>query len=407
MKALPIAIALALAAAAAAACTAAGPADKTASVVYEMNVRQYTPEGTLAAAQAQLPRLKDLGVDIVWLMPIHPIGVEGRKGVLGSYYAPRDYKAVNPEFGTMEDFDNFLAAAHKLGLRVIMDMVCNHTSPDAVWNTPDHYDWYVRDSLGHTIVEYDWTDIAKLNYGCADMRAAMDDALKFWIAKGVDGYRCDAAWSVPTEYWAHILPQLQAINPDIYLLAEAEKPELHTEAQFEAAYAWRLHHIFGEIAKGRAGVKELEAVIDAQETEFPASTGMLSFTSNHDENSWSGTEFERLGDAWKVMAVLCYTLPKSQPLIYTGQEVGWDKRFAFFEKDRTPDWTPNEYTAFYREMNKLYHDNPALYWGPEAGEFAVVSDDDSTLVFTRTRGSNKVTVSAQLKAPWEYTITVE
>ncbi len=380
--------------------------DKNSAVVYEMNIRQYTPEGTFAAARAQLPRLKELGVDILWLMPIHPIGVEGRKGELGSYYAPKDYKAVNPEFGTMEDFDAFLASAHKLGLKVVLDMVCNHSSPDAVWNTPENYDWYVRDSLGNTIVEYDWTDIAKLNYESKEMRAAMDDALKFWIKKGVDGYRCDAAWSIPTDYWENILPQLRAMNPDIYLLAEAEKPELHNfDGGFEVAYAWNLHHTMNEIAQGKAGVKELEAAIDKYLTEFPKSVSMLAFTSNHDENSWAGTEFERMGDAWKAMAVLCYTLPKCQPLIYTGQEVGWDKRFEFFKKDLSPDWTENEYTGFYKQMNRLYHDNPALHSGEKGGEFEVVSDEDETFVFTRTLGADKLSVSVQLKSPWTYSIS--
>jgi len=377
------------------------------SVVYEMNVRQYTPEGTLAAAEKQLPRLKELGVDIVWLMPIHPIGVEGRKGTLGSYYAPMDYKAVNPEFGTMKDFDAFLAKAHKLGLKVILDMVCNHTSPDGIWNTPETRDWHVRDSLGNTIVEYDWTDIAKLNYECADMRAAMDDALKFWIEKGVDGYRCDAAWSIPTDYWEGIIPQLREINPGLYMLAEAEKPELNSEAGFDAAYAWKLHHTLNSIAKGEAGVEELEACLDQTAVDFPKSTCMLSFTSNHDENSWAGTEFERMGDAWKVCSVLCFTLPQCQPLLYTGQEVGWNKRFEFFEKDITPDWADNDYTAFYKELIKTYHDNPALWAGDKGGEFAVLDDNDGKFEFTRTLEDNKVTVSVLLKAPWTYSITVE
>lgn len=377
------------------------------SVVYEMNVRQFTPEGSFNAAAEQLPRLKDLGVDIVWLMPIHPIGVEGRKGSLGSYYAASDYCAVNPEFGTMEDFDAFLAKAHELGLKVIIDMVCNHTSPDAVWNNEVGYDWYIRDSLGHTIVEYDWTDIAKLDYSNAELRKAMEDVLRFWIDKGLDGYRCDAAWSLPTDFWAGILPELKAENPELYFLAEAEKPELNIEGGFDAAYAWKLHHVMNEIAQGKAGIPELKAVLDTTAIDFPKETFMLSFTSNHDENSWAGTEFERMGEAWKVMAVLCYTLPGCQPLIYTGQEVGWNKRFEFFEKDITPDWTDNEFTAFYKEMNALYHDNAALAAGEKGGEFEIVSEADSTLVFSRTVPGNKVTVSAQLVAPWEYSITVE
>lgn len=157
------------------------------SVVYEMNVRQYTPEGTLTAAARELPRLRELGVDVVWLMPVYPIGVKERKGTLGSYYAISDYEAVNPEFGTLEDFDRFVADAHRLGLRVILDWVANHTSPDARWIEEHPADWYVRDSLGNTIVQYDWTDIAKLDYGNTDMRAAMAAAMRFWLNRGIDG----------------------------------------------------------------------------------------------------------------------------------------------------------------------------------------------------------------------------
>lgn len=376
------------------------------AVVYEMNVRQYTPEGTFAAAQEHLPRLKELGVDILWLMPIHPIGEKNRKGTMGSYYAPKDYCDVNPEFGTMEDFDNFLAAAHDCGLKVILDMVCNHTSPDGVWNTPENYDWYFRDENGNTIVEYDWDDIAKLDYGKEEVRQAMADVLHFWVNKGVDGYRCDAAWSLPTDFWAGILPKMKAENPQLYFLAEAEKPELNEEGGFDAAYAWKLHHTLNDIAQGKAGIPELTACLDTMAVDFPEAY-MLSFTSNHDENSWAGTEFERMGDAAKVMAVLTYTLPACQPLIYTGQEVGWNKRFEFFEKDVTPDWTANEYTDFYKELNKLYHENPALAAGTKGGAFEILSTEDNTLVFSRTLPGNKVTVSAQLVAPWAYSISVE
>lgn len=212
------------------------------SVVYEMNVRQYTPEGTLAEAARHLPRLQEMGVDVVWLMPVYPIGVKERKGTLGSYYAISDYEAVNPEFGTLEDFDRFLAEAHRLGLRVILDWVANHTSPDARWIEERPADWYVRDSLGNTIVQYDWTDIAKLDYGNADMRAAMAAAMRFWLNRGIDGFRCDMACEVPIDFWQQTLPALRKEYPGIYLLAEGEAPALHDGA-FDASYAWELHHL--------------------------------------------------------------------------------------------------------------------------------------------------------------------
>ncbi len=377
------------------------------SVVYEMNVRQYTPEGTFAAAQQQLPRLKELGIDILWLMPIHPIGVKERKGTLGSYYAIADYKEINPEFGTMEDFENFLAEAHRLGFRVVLDCVANHTSPDAKWINECPADWYVRDSLGNTVVNYDWTDIAELNYDNPDVWTAMADQMRFWMEKGVDGFRCDMAAEVPFEFWQETIADFRADYPGMYMLAEGQDPKLHTISGFNSSYAWEMHHVLNAIAKGEQGMPELLAQIQRDAELFPADAQRLMFTSNHDENSWAGTEFERMGDAAKVMAVLTFTLPNSKPLIYTGQEMGWNKRFEFFEKDPIPAWEENEYTDFYKYLIDIRHNNPALAAGGKGGKFEVVSTEDSTLVFTRTLPDNKVTVKAQLKAPWGYEITAE
>ncbi len=377
------------------------------SVVYEMNVRQYTPEGTFAAAQQQLPRLKELGIDILWLMPIHPIGVKERKGTLGSYYAIADYKEINPEFGTMEDFENFLAEAHRLGLRVVLDCVANHTSPDAKWINECPADWYMRDENGNTVVNYDWYDIAELNYGNPDVWDAMADQMRFWMEKGVDGFRCDMACEVPFEFWQETIADLRADYPGMYMLAEGQDPKLHTISDFNSSYAWEMHHVLNAIAKGEQGMPELLAQIQRDAELFPADAQRLMFTSNHDENSWAGTEFERMGDAVKVMAVLTFTLPNSQPLIYTGQEMGWNKRFEFFEKDPIPAWEENEYTDFYKYLIGIRHNNPALAAGGKGGKFEVVSTEDSTLVFTRTLPDNKVTVKVQLKAPWGYEIVSE
>ena len=377
------------------------------SVVYEMNVRQYTPEGTFAAAQQQLPRLKELGIDILWLMPIHPIGVKERKGTLGSYYAIADYKAINPEFGTMEDFENFLAEAHKLGFRVVLDCVANHTSPDAKWINECPADWYMRDENGNTVVNYDWYDIAELNYGKREVWDAMADQMRFWMEKGVDGFRCDMACEVPLEFWQETISALRADYPGMYMLAEGEEPKLHSLSGFNSSYAWELHHMLNAIARGEKNIPELLEYIEKDAQRHPADAFRLMFTSNHDENSWAGTEFERMGDAAKLMAVLTFTLPNGQPLIYTGQEMGWNKRFEFFEKDHIPAWEENEYTDFYKWLIALRHDNPALAAGDKGGKFEVVSTEDSTLVFTRTLPENKVTVKAQLKAPWAYEITAE
>ena len=377
------------------------------SVVYEMNVRQYTPEGTFAAAQQELPRLAELGIDILWLMPIYPIGVDGRKGPLGSYYAVKNYCDVNPEFGTLEDFDNFLAEAHRLGLRVVLDWVANHTSPDAVWVTERPADWYERDAQGNTTFTADWSDTANLNYENKDVWAGMAGAMRFWMERGIDGFRCDMACEVPLEFWQQTISGLRADYPNMYMLAEGEEPLLHTLSGFNSSYSWELHHMMNAIARGEQNIPELLAYLEKDAARHPAEAFRLMFTSNHDENSWAGTEFERMGDAAKIMAVLTFTLPNGQPLIYTGQEMGWNKRFEFFQKDPVPAWEKNEYFDFYKELIAIRHANPALAAGANGGAFEVVSTDDSTLVFTRTLPNNKVTVKAQLKAPWSYEIIAE
>ena len=385
----------------------ATPIDWANTVVYEMNVRQYTPEGTFSAAQKELPRLAELGVDILWLMPIYPIGVEGRKGTLGSYYAVKDYCAINPEFGTLEDFDKFLAEAHKLGLRVVIDWVANHTSPDAVWESGKPSDWYERDAEGNTTFTADWSDTANLNYENKEVWKGMAAAMRFWMERGIDGFRCDMACEVPLEFWQETIAGLRADYPGMYMLAEGEEPLLHSLSDFDASYSWELHHLMNSIARGEKNIPELLEYIAKDAQRQPADAFRLMFTSNHDENSWAGTEFERMGEAAKVMAVLTFTLPNGQPLIYTGQEMGWNKRFQFFEKDPVPAWEKNEYFDFYKDLIAFRHANPALAAGDKGGKFEVVSADDNVLVFTRTLPDNKVTVKAELKAPWSYEITAE
>lgn len=365
------------------------------SVVYELNVRQATPEGTFAAVAERLPELKALGVDIVWCMPIYPIGVDGRKGTLGSYYAISDYCDVNPEFGTLADFEMFLGKAHDLGLKVILDWVANHTSPDSKW-AREQESWHVRDSLGRTVAEYDWTDVAKLNYGSGEMRRAMTDAMRFWVDLGVDGFRCDMASMVPLDFWQTAFAELKADHPDLYLLAEGEGAELHDRA-FDATYAWELHHLLNDVAQGKKGAADLEAYVAADAEKMPREAFRLMFTSNHDENSWAGTEFERMGDAVRAMAVLCFTLPNGQPLIYTGQEVGFNHRFEFFEKDPMHRIEANEFTDFYRSLCALRHDNAALAAGERGGEFRLLEGmPEGVLGFVRETGDNCVSCIVNL-----------
>ena len=354
------------------------------AVIYEMNVRQYTPEGTFAAAAEELPRLQKLGVDVIWLMPIYPIGVDQRKGTLGSYYAISDYCAVNPEFGTMADFGDFLARAHDAGFKVILDWVANHTSPDAVWESGKPSDWYVRDSLGNTVTQYDWTDIAELNYDNKDMREEMRRSMRFWLDMGVDGFRCDMACEVPLDFWRETLPELRREYPGTYYLAEGENPELHRDA-FDASYAWELHHLLNDIAKGKKSAADLKAYIGKDAAACPPEAFRLMFTSNHDENSWAGTEFERMGDAADVMALLTFLLPSGQPLIYTGQEIGYDHRFEFFEKDPVPAWEWNERSDFYRSLVDMRHAHPALAAGEKGGAIEYLDTDAAdVLVFSRS-----------------------
>lgn len=380
------------------------------SVVYEMNIRQLTPEGTFTAASSRLEIIRKMGVDVIWLMPIYPIGEVNRKGTLGSYYAIRDYCDINPEFGTLEDFDNFLAYAHSLGLKVIIDWVANHTAPDHAWVTEKPADWYVRDAEGNPVTEYDWTDISKLNYDCPQMREEMEKCMQFWLDRGIDGFRCDMASLIPADFWKNVITEFRAQNSNLYFLAEAEEPWLH-EVGFDATYWWTLHHALNDIAQGKIDRDSLVRVINKSIKDYPKNAYRLSFTSNHDENSWSGTEFERMGDAWRACTVLAFTLPGAQPLLYTGQELGNKKRLEFFEKDPLPkehwenlDNIKNIY-SFYFDLLRFYHDHPCVQGGM-GGSFTIVEEDEQTndgtwLTYERRLGEDGIMVKVHLIAPFE------
>ncbi len=299
------------------------------AVIYEANLRQGTATRDLKGLQRELPRLRDLGVDIIWLMPIHPISEKNRKGSLGSYYAVKDYKAVNPEFGTMEDLQEFVRTAHSHGMKVILDEVCNHTGCDNPWVT-EHPEYYARNEKGEMFGPFDWTDTYKLDYSNPATREAMADALEFWIREAdIDGYRCDVAGEVPTSFWEEVRPRLQAIKP-VFMLAEASKPELLNKA-FDADYAWPMKDVFNAIAatKGvnayakehkqdlpKMTAKDIPALLEKQQKEYPAGAIHMNMVTNHDLNSWEGTEFDRFGPATGAFAVLSYTLP-GMPMLYT------------------------------------------------------------------------------------------
>ena len=367
------------------------------STIYEVNVRQFSQEGTFKALEDQLPRLQKMGVDIIWLMPIHPIGEKNRKGTLGSYYAVRDYRAVNPEFGNMEDFRSLVAAAHQLGMKVIIDWVANHTSPDHVWVDQGHQDWYTLDSLGQLqpTIGTDWWDVADLNYDNKEMRQEMISCMEFWVKEAqIDGYRCDVAGWVPMDFWKDARKALDASGNGVFMLAEAESNELYDA--FEATYGWEFHHIMNDIAKGK---KDASAVHEYISRLKPSYNGFhMNFTSNHDENSWNGTEMERMGDARFAMAVLAATI-EGMPLVYNGQETSLDRRLAFFEKDAI-DWTKMDLVSFYDKLLHLHQTNPALFAG--AGQqnprFISSAAQKNQLVYVRERGQNQVLVVLNLSA---------
>lgn len=328
------------------------------AVIYEVNVRQFTSEGTFEAFATHLPRLKELGVNVLWFMPIQSIGEEERKGTLGSYYSIKNYTEINPEFGTLGQFEQIVDKAHTLGMKVILDWVGNHTSRDAEW-IHTHPEWYVTDSLGNILAPYDWTDVAKLNYANNDMRGAMIQKMLFWIREAnIDGFRCDVAGEVPVDFWETAVDSIRAAKKDIFMLAEAENPILNEKA-FDAFYAWDFHHKMNMVAQGKADVDSLRVSLKQMRERFPENAIPMFFTSNHDENSWNGTEFERMGDAAKTFAALTYFLP-GIPLIYNGQEVGFNRRLAFFEKDEI-DWNDTRnFTDFYHTLNTLKVNSQAL-----------------------------------------------
>jgi glycosidase len=360
-----------------------------------MNVRQLTPEGTLKAAQERLEFLHNLGIDAIWLMPVYPIGEEGRKGSLGSYYSIRDYKAINPEFGTIEDFDSFVAKAHSLGMKVLLDWVANHTARDAKWLQSKSVDWYEREADGTAKVPWDWTDTAKLNYANRDVWRGQIYAMRFWVEQhNIDGFRCDMAMLVPIEFWQEAAKVLHAIKPDVFMLAEAEELNLFDRA-FDMGYAWEIHHIMCDIAKGARRVWDLRNILYADRTKYPSTAMRMMFTSNHDENSWSGSEFTRFGAALEVMTALTFLWEAAMPLIYTGQEIGYDHSFEFFDKDPIPHYEANEYTAFYRKLTTLKHTHKALQAGERGGRIIEIENNakDCLMTFVReVEGSRVVAI---------------
>ncbi len=357
------------------------------AVLYELNIRQFTEEGTLNAAIERLPFLRSIGIDAIWLMPIYPIGVEGRKGRLGSYYSISDYKGVNPEFGTKDDFRAFVSAAHAMGIKILLDWVANHTARDARWITEQPADWYERDENGVAKVPWDWTDTAKLNYANHDVWLGEIDAMRYWVEEfGVDGFRCDMAMLVPIEFWQEASWELHKLKSDIFMLAEAEEDNLFDRA-FNMSYQWNVHHIMVDIAKGARRVWDLRNAIHSERARYPREAMRMSFTSNHDENSWSGSEQSRFGAALEIMTALTFLMPSTMPLLYTGQEVGYDHSFEFFERDAIPArvYHENRTTELYRRLIALKHRERALDAGERGGDMIEIENNAKDCMITMVR----------------------
>lgn len=360
------------------------------ATIYQINQRHFTPEGTLRAAETHLPRLRDLGVDILWLMPVNPIGEQNRKGVLGSQYAVQDYFAVNPEFGTLEDLRHFVAAAHEHGMYVILDWVANHTAWDNVL-VKEHPEWYARDWKGdfRPTPWWDWDDVIDLDYSHEGLRRYMTEAMAYWVREAdIDGYRCDVAGFVPVDFWDHVRRELEAIKP-VFMLAEWESRDLHVRA-FDMTYAWSWNDTMHRIAHGKADVDALKVYYAWNDRFYPRDAFRMLFVSNHDKNAWEGTEYDQFGDALEA-AITLSVVSEGMPLIYNGQEAGSDRRLEFFDKDEI-EWREHPQGELYRRLFALKKAHPALWNGAWGGRMVRVpnSHESAVLTFVREQDGDRV-----------------
>ncbi len=382
------------------------------AVIYEANIRQYSPEGTFKAFTKDLPKLKQLGVKIIWLMPINPISEVKRKATdgsftsdikdeverkkyLGSYYSVSDYKAINPEFGDKDDFKDLVNTAHNNGIYVIVDWVPNHTGWDHPWITA-HPEWYTQNEKGEIIdpinpdtgTSWGWTDVADLNYDNKNMQNEMIGDLKYWVENfNIDGYRMDVAHKVPPQFFNTAITELKKIKP-LFMLAEAEQHELFRNG-FDMQYAWEGHHLLNEIAKGKANVNDFDVYMNKQKELLEASDFNMNFVTNHDENSWNGTIKERMGNSSEIFTVLVYAMP-GMPLIYSGQEYELNHRLKFFEKDSIPK-TKGKTWDLLKRLGTLKNNNIAFNGGKNAASYKrLQTRNEIVLAFKRGKEKNEV-----------------
>lgn len=395
--------------------------------IYEVNVRQYSAGGGFKAVTKELPRLQRMGVKILWVMPIQPIGVRERKGVLGSYYSIRDYNAINPEFGTLDEFRALVKTAHRLKMKVILDWVANHTAWDHEW-TRLHPEWYKRGPNGEEIPytylsgdkpEY-WTDVRGLDYTVPAVWDAQIAAMRWWIVEAnIDGFRMDVASLMPLPFWQRARAELEAVKPGQFWLAESNDPAIH--AVFDMTYDWALFNVLADIGRGKKGAEALRDWALNGQVGFPADAYRMNFTSNHDENSWRSSDKDNFGERFPLFAVLAATLP-GMPLVYSGQESGLDKQIKFFENDPIA-WGTYRNAALYTRLLRLKARHPALANGSAGGAVELLdAGDDAIFAFRRVKGRRSVTVVANVSdqprmtrawgrgdrmvtlAPWEWRI---
>jgi glycosidase len=350
-------------------------------VIYEIFPRVFSAEGNFDGVTAQLERLQELGVNVLWLMPIHPIGQEKKKGSIGSPYAVRDYYAINPDYGTAGDLKRLVREAHRREMKVIIDIVANHTSWDSVMmKTPE---FYVHDAAGKITYPHDWSDVAELNYDNPSLRRYMIDMLKFWLREfDLDGFRCDVAGEVPTDFWEQARSELERVKPDILMLAESDKPELLVRA-FDLDYSWPLHGTLNDVLQGGKPATALRATWESDLSKYPRGALRMRFSDNHDERR----AIARFGERAALAAsALMFTLD-GVPLLYNGMEVGDTAESgdpALFERlmifwpivKRRP-----EFPRFYRQMIALRKAHTALV----GGELVWLRNSDEARVVTFAR----------------------
>ncbi len=364
--------------------------------IYEVNVRQYTPEGSFEAFMDHLDRLKSMGVQTLWFMPVQPISKADRKGELGSYYAIADYTAVNPEFGTIENWKHLVKTAHDKGFKVLLDWVANHSGADHYWLTTNP-DFYINDSAtGLPRYAFDWSDTRELNYDNLILQDSMINEMKFWLETGIDGFRCDVAAEVPGQFWKKAIGELRKINPGIFMLAEANDPWLY-DVGFNATYPWEEFNAMKKIASGESNALLLDSIEARLSLNYPANAIRMYFTSNHDENSWNKADYGTMpGTVHAPFAVLTQTWARALPLIYSGQEQPTPDSISFFYKD-TMHFDKLERAPFYKSLLELRKNNAALSAIAPYQRFSA-ANESQVMAYSRSSGQNKVVVVLNLSS---------